>query len=387
METVFMIAFIYLAVWTGYLAIFSLAGSFYRSPKKVLKNRENTYLILIPAYKEDAVILDTVVANLRQVFNYRRYKLVVIADQLKKQTIAQIEAMRVEVVEVNFEKSTKAKSINYALDKLNTSIFSHVVILDADNEMEPDFLSQVDEVMDDNIIAMQAHRTAKNTNSTTALLDAMNEEIGNHIFRKGHRALGLSAALIGSGMVFQLEKYKRLMAQINDTAGEDKMLEFALLDEKIKVHYANDVVVYDEKVGNSEQFSGQRTRWVTARLYFLKHHAAVAFRKLLKGDFDYFNKWLQFLLPQKILLIGYTVAFWILSQITQTFQFESTLLLGVLTAAFVIAIPRSFYSRQFAGAVLSAPILMGKILLVVIKAPFADPSKFVVTAKGKTANG
>lgn len=387
MEAVFIIIFIYLSVWVSYLAMFSLAGLFYRAPKKIEGKRDNTYLVLIPAYKEDAVILDTVVANLRQVFNYKRYKLVVIADKLKPQTITQIEAMGVGVVEVHFEKSTKAKSINYALDKLNTSTFSHVVILDADNEMKPDFLSQVDEVMGDNIIALQAHRTAKNTNSTTALLDAMNEEIGNHIFRKGHCALGLSAALIGSGMVFQLKEYKRLMARINDTAGEDKMLEFALLDEKIKVAYANDAVVYDEKVSSSEQFSGQRTRWVTARFYFLKKHAVTAFQKLLKGDFDYFNKWLQFLLPQKILLIGYTAAFWVIAQISQSLQVESTILLGMLIATLAIAIPRSFYSKQLLLAIFSAPVLMAKMLVVVVKAPFADPSKFVVTAKGKTANG
>jgi predicted neutral ceramidase superfamily lipid hydrolase len=160
-----------------------------------------------------------------------------------------------------------------------------------------------------------------------------------------------------------------------------------LLDEKIKVLYADHAIVYDEKVSSSEQFSGQRTRWVTARFYFLKHHAAVAFRKLLKGDLDYFNKWLQFLLPQKILLIGYTVAFWLLCQLVGFLRFESSLALATLVLAFAIAIPTTFYSKRLLKAVLSAPILMAKMLLVIIKAPFADPSRFVVTAKGNSANG
>jgi len=33
-----------------------------------------------------------------------------------------------------------------------------------------------------------------------ALLDGISEEINNNIFRKGHQTLGLSSALIGSGM-------------------------------------------------------------------------------------------------------------------------------------------------------------------------------------------
>jgi cellulose synthase/poly-beta-1,6-N-acetylglucosamine synthase-like glycosyltransferase len=210
MELILSIILIYLGIWTAYLAFFSVAGLFYRKPRKVAGKKDNTYLILIPSYKEDAVILDTVSANLRQIFNYSRYKLVVIADQLKEQTIAQIEAMGVEVVEVHFEKSTKAKSINYALEHLETFAFTHVVILDADNEMHPEFLNEVDSSLSQDVIALQAHRTAKNSESTTALLDAMNEEIGNHIFRKGHRAVGLSAALIGSGMVFQLKRIQTL---------------------------------------------------------------------------------------------------------------------------------------------------------------------------------
>jgi hypothetical protein len=52
------------------------------------------------------------------------------------------------------------------------------------------------------IFAVQGHRTAKNTNNSWAILDAISEEINNNIFRKGHRVLGLSSAIIGSGMAF-----------------------------------------------------------------------------------------------------------------------------------------------------------------------------------------
>ena len=86
------------------------------------------------------------------------------------------------------------------LDKANYKeaelayIKKHVVVLDADNVMAPDFLDCVDHsiIKDNGNTAIQAHRLAKNTNSTIALLDAINEETGNNILRKGHVTLGFS---------------------------------------------------------------------------------------------------------------------------------------------------------------------------------------------------
>lgn len=55
--------------------------------------------------------------------------------------------------------------------------------------------------------AVQTHRIAKNMNNDMALLDAVSEEINNTIFRLGHAKLGLSAALIGSGMAFRYDLF------------------------------------------------------------------------------------------------------------------------------------------------------------------------------------
>ena len=62
---------------------------------------------------------------------------------------------------------------------------------------------------------MQGHRVAKNHNTNLATLDAVSEEINNNIFRSGHRAIGLSSALIGSGMAFDYELIKSEMAKID----------------------------------------------------------------------------------------------------------------------------------------------------------------------------
>ena len=371
----------YLFIWTTYLFFFSLAGLFYKQDNSSQNVSENRYAILIPAYKEDEVILSSVLENLNVDFPKERFSLFVLADSLHEKTLLALRKMQVTVVPISFEKSTKAKAINKALNTLDLEGFTHVLILDADNVMKSNFLQTIDSYPDNVLMAAQAHRTAKNQQSTMAFLDAINEEIGNHIFRKGHRAMGLSSALIGSAMVFEIELYKRLMTPIADTAGEDKMLEFALLDEKIKVEYLADAFVYDEKVSTKEQFSGQRTRWIAARFYFLKHYAGPAFKKLLQGDVDYFNKWLQFLLPQKIMLIAYVMLFWVISVFVPSIFLPATLLLAMLTFAMLLAVPKKRYSLQLVKAIFSLPSVVFRMIFVMLKARKADPSHFNVTQK------
>jgi hypothetical protein len=49
----------------------------------------------------------------------------------------------------------------------------------------------------------------KNTKGAFAMLDAMSEEINNNIYSKGHRAIGMSSRLTGSGWQF-LTNYIRI---------------------------------------------------------------------------------------------------------------------------------------------------------------------------------
>ena len=231
------------------------------------------------------------------------------------------------------------------------------------------------------IMASQAHRLAKNTNSTIALLDAINEEIGNNIFRKGHVSLGFSSALIGSGMIFSTALYERLMASISYVAIEDKMLEFTLLKENIKVSYLDSAFVYDEKVVRQEQFTGQRSRWISNRLYFLKSEAYTSFLKLARLDFDYFDKWLQALIPQKIMLINYVLLFSLASFIFSNNILPVLLLLIILLVTFGISIPKRYYNLRLFNALLGIPFLAYRMMGILLKISKVDPSKFNVTVK------
>lgn len=117
---------------------------------------------------------------------------------------------------------------------------------------------------------LQAKRVAKNANNSMSRLDGLSEIINNHIFRKGQRVMGLSASLIGSGIFIDLSIFRKVMNQMNVFSGFDKEMEIRILREKLIIEYAEDILIYDEKVEDNEVFVNQRRRWTYAQFYFFK---------------------------------------------------------------------------------------------------------------------
>ena len=90
---------------------------------------------------------------------------------------------------------------------------------------------------------------------------AISEEINNTIFRKAHNAIGMSSALIGSGMCFDFAWFKENVSKLS-TAVEDRELEALLMRQGIFIKYEEDIDVLDEKVSNKDNFQRQRLRWM-----------------------------------------------------------------------------------------------------------------------------
>ena len=297
--------------------------------------------VLIPAYKEDSVILGSVVANLKQSYPSDWYDLIVIADSFRPETLEQLSTYPIKIIPVEFEQSTVQKSITYALNSLPEDVYDIIVISDADNHMAPDFLQRINQAFSKGWRAIQGHRVAKNTNTSVAIFDAMNEEVNNNLFRAGQRALGLSATLIGSGMGFEPAIMKRAMNQIQTVSGYDKELEMLLLVAGIKIGYLHKAFIFDEKVQNLAVFERQRTRWIAAQVYFIKEYFGVGMQQLTLGNIHAFNALVKsLLLPRTILLVSvFLLALINLVVTSPTFLWVSAGIIGLLTFSLAVSIP------------------------------------------------
>lgn len=362
------IIIVYLGLSSIYIFVFAFSALFYKDKKDAFHEKLRKFLILIPAYKEDVVIQNVAKDATLQNYPSELFDVYIIADTLKAQTVNDLKSIPVHVLEVSFEQSTKAKSINKALEMIKHD-YEGIIILDADNLMEPNFIMKINDEMNKKVIAIQGHRIAKNKNSSLAVLDGISEEINNSIFRKGHVTLGLSSALIGSGMAFDFQLYKSIMSEI-DSFAEDKEMEFKLFKNKHQISFLSNAYIFDEKVNKAEVFVGQRSRWIAFQLMYAKKFFFPAIYELfVKANIDYFDKVVQQLLPPRILLLGLTFIFTIASALLNhgALWYAWFIVLMICVLGILIAIPKKLYTFKTLKAMLHLPFGFALMMLSLFK--------------------
>ena len=358
------ILFAFILLTVLYLAIYAISASFSSVSESLPPSSQlGRILILIPAYKEDIVIESTVRSFLKQNYPNEHYDLVVIADHCSAETVNNLRQYPISVIVPDFEESLKAKSLAYAMEYVSPRKYDIVVILDADNTVEPHFLNVINTCWQSGSQAIQAHRVAKNLNTDTALLDAISEEINNAIFRTGHIRLGFSSALSGSGMAFDFDWFNRHVSQLV-SAGEDKELEALLLKQRIFVDFLPNLYVYDEKTQKEKGFNRQRRRWMASQLHALYNNVHNLIPALFVRNFDYADKIIQWMLPPRIVMMGIILVMSVfMLLIDWTTAIKWWCLFIVALGIFAMCIPDRLVNKDFDRAIKRAPLIALKSIL------------------------
>lgn len=348
-----------------YVVFFAIISLFYEKEDHIaehaaaISNRLTKFIILYPAYKEDRVITHAVEQFLLQDYPKDHYRLVVISDHMQPETNDQLRKLPITLLMPTFEKSSKAKAMQYAINEVQGN-FDNVVILDADNVVRPEFLSQLN-ILCSVYDAIQCHRCAKNANNDVAVLDGTSEEINNTIFRKAHNRLGLSSALIGSGMCFKYDLFKENVFNLS-TAGEDREMEALLLHQGIFIKYAPDIHVFDEKVSSQDNFQRQRMRWMTVQIQSLLSNLPKIPGAIIHGKINFIDKTIQqALIPRSILIVllgGISV---LMTLLVPAWCEKWWILFALLAISLFVAIPSQLRFRSF-GKVLAIPGLVLRML-------------------------
>lgn len=348
-----------------YVVFFAIISLFYDKEDRIaahaaaLSNRQCKFLILYPAYKEDRVIINAVENFLLQDYPSTHYTVAVISDHMQPDTNTYLRQLPITLLEPVFEKSSKAKAMQYAINEVKGD-FDQVVVLDADNVVRPDFLSQLN-ILCTVYDAIQCHRCAKNADNDVAVLDGASEEINNTIFRKAHNRLGLSSALIGSGMCFNYEMFKKNVFELK-TAGEDREMEALLLHQEVFIKYAPEIHVFDEKVSNQDNFQRQRMRWMTAQVQSLLSNLPKIPGAIVHGKINFVDKTIQqALIPRSILIVLLAGISILMTIFMPSWCEKWWALFALLAISLFIALPRQLRYRSFAK-VLAIPGLVLRML-------------------------
>lgn len=357
-----------------YLGVYAIASLFNKSIKISSAKIQRRFIVLIPAYKQDAVIEHTILSILSQSYPQRMFDVTVISDHQSEMTNMRLAQYPITLLTPNFAESTKAKSLQYAILNLpEFKIYDVVVILDGDNIVDSEFLTCVNDAYETAATkAIQLHRISRNRDTAAARMDAVFEEINNNIFRKGHINLGLSSALAGSGVAYDFEWFKANVMQAR-TAGEDKELEALLLRQGIYIDYFDNIYVYGEKKRTTTTLNEQRGRWASQQFQNFFRNIKYLPGAIFSKQRDLADKIIQWMLIPRTTMVGIIMLMCIiLPFIYFTLAIKWWILAAVVLFFFALATPDYLVDEMWDKTFLRSPFvtLWGKLYVYINKLKF-----------------
>ncbi len=376
----------YIGVCVFYIFYYSLRGKLYKYNDFPRTYKYNKFVVFIPAYQENDVIFSTAMEAQKQNYPVDKYDVVVIADSIEGDVITKLRELPIKVIEVAFENSTKVKALREGVNFVSEN-YQVVVILDADNVMEKDFLLKMNDAYNASNMSIQGKRVAKNDNTEIAVLDGISEVINNHIFRLGYNASNLSSSIIGSGMAFDYNMFKKVIRTMDSVGGFDRELQLLILKEGIKTKYVPTAVVFDEKIQNTTALKKQRRRWVSSQFMYLKKYFRMGLRALFKGEYNFFDSAiLSNLLLPRVLLLGIlfftSILYFIFADYLLILPVFWLILLIICLCALIMPIPPSYYNRKTLKSLLFLPAAFFSILMSMLTSKGAN-KRFIHTTHGE----
>ena len=351
--------FIIVAGTVLYLGVFAVAALFSRKSAPIKSKNQSRIVILIPAHRQDDVVEQAVVSILGQAYPQRMFDVVVISDHQSEITNMRLAQYPITLLTPDFAESSKAKSLQYAILNLpEFKIYDIVLVLDADNIVEQDFLAKVNDAFETAATkAIQVHRISRNRDTAAARMGAVFEEINNEIFRRGHISLGLSAALAGSGTAFDFNWYKTNIMKAK-TAGEDKELEALLLRQGYFIDYFDNIYVYGEKKRTTIKMNEQRGRWASQQLQNFARNIKFLPGAIFRKQYDLADKIIQWMLVPRTKMVGVIILMSVvLPFIYMTIALKWWLLGAIVLFFFALATPDYLVDEMWDKTFLRSPLV------------------------------
>ena len=275
--------FISVLIILVYEIVLVILSSFAKQ-KSIIQARKRKFLILIPAFRESSVLISTIDSVKQIKYPSDFFEVILLNDECDEKIISKLKS-EIKVVDVKLPSHSKIDSLKKAIDI--TKDFDFVVVLDADNLVHPDFLTEINNSISDETKVIQGLRLPKNLNSTIEKIDAMTDFIYNKIDRIIPSQLGLTGTISGSGFAIRSDLFRELIPLINTRGGFDKILQSELLLRNIPVEISRNAIVFDEKTMTVKNYSKQRTRWLYYHFYnSIKYGLKLLFNGIIHQNFN-----------------------------------------------------------------------------------------------------
>jgi cellulose synthase/poly-beta-1,6-N-acetylglucosamine synthase-like glycosyltransferase len=259
-------------------SVFGLAEKIYgKNTRNYLPIKR--FAIFIPAHNEE-IVIGNIVENLKQM-NYPKdsYDMYVIADNCTDGTAAYAKEAGASVLERYDDKLRgKGHALQWAFEKVlynEKNEYDAAVIFDADNLVSRNFLKEMNNKLCAGQKVVQGYIDSKNPYDswiTTSYSIAF--WTSNRLFQSARSFLGMSCEIGGTGFCMDVQVLKQIGWQATCLV-EDLEFTMKLMLNNIRVGWAQDAIVYDEKPLTLASSWNQRRRWMqgfadVCSRYFLK---------------------------------------------------------------------------------------------------------------------
>ncbi len=248
------------AVYSSIIALWGL-----RTPDDPAQGRHRCRIrVVVAAHDEETVIAGLASDLASQQYPSELLKVCVIADRCTDNT-TEIARSFVEVVERTTGEGGKGAAISWYLDRFPLTEGEALVVLDADNRIDPDYVAGVAAAFDAGAEVVQTYLDVANPEgSALATANALTYWASNRMVQLARSNIGWSCDLGGTGMAFTKSALDDAGGFTDDLA-DDMALNVRLNLAGHRARWLHGVRVYDEKPTDTKSTVTQRARWVRGK--------------------------------------------------------------------------------------------------------------------------
>lgn len=265
-------------VIVGFIGLYQLFLGFagFRLKKEPCVEPINkSFAILVAAHNEEKVI-GALLENLEKL-NYPKelYETFVICDNCSDKTADIARSFNVLAMErTDLHNKGKGHAIEWMLNKLwlYEREFDGIVILDADNLVSSNFLTEMNEKVSKGHRVIQAYLETKNPyDSWVSLSYAIMYWFMNRVWQLSRYNLGVPNILGGTGMCFETSLLKEIGWGASSLT-EDVEFTAKCVEKGIYPTWAHLAIVYDEKPITLWASMRQRLRWMQGHIFCARRY-------------------------------------------------------------------------------------------------------------------
>ena len=234
--------------------------------------------VIVPAYKEEGVIVATVRSLLNQDYA-GELDVIVVDDGSPDETYTVVTrefAGDSRVTTYRKANGGKATALNFGIARSRGEI---IVCLDADTQFTPTTVTRlVAPLVDPQVGAVAGNAKVGNRHNMVTRWQALEYVTSQNLERRAFAVLNAITIVPGAVGAWRKSYVQAVGGFSDDTLAEDQDLTWALGREGVKVTYADDAIAYTEAPDTLKTLIRQRFRWSFGTLQAVWKHKKITFR-------------------------------------------------------------------------------------------------------------